>query len=292
MRSLKNPFRFDDRRPAFLPQALFLLYLMGECATDSRYKLVIRLAILFAGATGIVWPAPRQWPLYWLGLTALLCVNVAAFYDQAANHHFLTVYVSAFFLVDSVARQRDRSLPINVPRAFLVLTFGFAMFQKFLSEFFMSGRSIATYVLEAKSLYPLLTRLYPSHVQAVADYKDAFGCVADGALLGTSVAAVDVASPAFVTLCRALALTIVAAEGAVFLAIVVKRLFYSSFSPVILVAFVFGTFIFRQEIFFFILVCIVFMLSRPNLSPAWRNTYIGIILFLFAFGIAGLRTLF
>lgn len=292
MHALAKNLALDERTSDRLVQVLFLVYLLGECATDPRYVSLLRVGLVFLSIVGIVAPPTRRSWAYWLGVTALMSVNVVLHYDDAANHHFLTAYVAAYFTLDAAFQRQARAMPFNVPRLFLVIIFLFATLQKLLSAYFMSGRLIAAYLLEGRSLFAVLTRVYSNYAAVTDTYSNAFAAVAGGALLGTPSAPVDPPAASFIVLCRLITYAIVGGEAAVFILLAFNRTFYHPVMPWVMIAFLLGTFALRPEVFFFTLLCTLFLLSRRDLTYRWRLGFVIIAAVFLTVALAGQRNLF
>ena len=74
--------------------------------------------------------------------------------------------------------------------------------------------------------------------------------------------------------CLKIAIAIVAFEGVMSAAIVSKRVFYHSIMPWLMFAFVWGTFLFRNEYSFFSLLCILFLFARHDMGLVWRRLFL------------------
>ena len=135
-----------------MPLRLFLVFLLIFCPTHGRIVDLIKVEVVALAAIGVLVPwLVRRWE-YWGLFTALFAVNLVYSFEHSANHYFLTLYTCMALAVMSYLRNRGDAVRINLPRALLIITFGFATLHKFLSEYFTSGRLLASYFLKGRTL--------------------------------------------------------------------------------------------------------------------------------------------
>ena len=159
---------------------------------------------------------------------------------------------------------------INLPRALLIITFGFATLHKFLSEYFMSGRLLASYFLKGRTFQRPLELIYEGFPETIQAYRAQLDHISGHATAAVSSVAITVPTPDFDALCAALAIGIGIAELAVFGMLAWKRTFYSRWFPYVLVGFVWGTYLFRNELTFFSLLCILGLMGLTQASRLSR----------------------
>jgi hypothetical protein len=207
---------------------------------------------------------------FWLLLLVGLSLNVIWNYADAANHYYLTLYAAGFFAIEKYRQRHNTEPAINLPRGLLLIVFGFATLQKLWTPYFRSGRLLADYFLRGSSLQGALALFFPGHDQAVLAYLDVHAELAG--IPPAHALALPIAAPgeSFLLLCQILVITIAVLEGVVFLYLLIDKLFNHFTFPLLMLAFVWGTFIFRDEYTFFALICFLVYVARPALSVAWR----------------------
>lgn len=268
MRALAQRLRPLDQ-PS-VGRSLFLSFLLVLTATHEGVLDPVRVWAAMIAVAGLVVPGLAERSRYWFALAFTLALNLFFFYEDAANHFWVTFYTALYFALDSYRREGGREPSLNIPRGLLAIVFGFATLQKLLSTYFMSGRLLAGYFLRGSSLFSVLVRVFPDHWDLVDGYVDAHEAVSAAAPLQAASEALPALPEHFQLLCIALAVGIVVAELAIFVFLVVNPLFKSALYPIVMLGFVWGTFVFRPEYAFFSLVCILVLLSRPDLSVVWK----------------------
>jgi hypothetical protein len=184
------------------------------------------------------------------------------------------MYLLAFLAVQALAREKDIKLTYNIPRAFLVIVFGFATFHKIFSEYFRSGRLVASYILDGSSLDVVRAWLFPGFLDKAWDTLDqSREIAATSNMLEPLTAPIEFFDPNFVIFCKVLAIAIILAELVVFAVFAKKSWFFSTWSPYVVLSFIVGTLLFTNENTFFSILMILFLLARPNLPTFWNRTF-------------------
>ena len=250
---------------------IVLIFILCMSATHQGVETLVRVWMALLSMAGLLWPSLPRRSAFWLVMSIVLATNLITLYARCANHYYLTIYTSLYLTIEAWRRERGSTTSINLPRALLILTFGFATLQKVLSDYFLSGRLLAGYVLNGDAIYRILSRVYPSHPDAVQAFFEASGDVAGDVALGTASLPLTLPGDGFSELCRILALGIVGFELLMFAALAFRRVFDHPIMPALMLAFVWGTFTFRNEFAFFALLCILFLASRPRTSPIFQR---------------------
>lgn len=256
----------DDQN---LPMRLFLVFLLIFCPTHGRIVDLVKVEVVALAATGLLLPRlVRRWE-YWALFSALFSVNLVYSFQHSANHYFLALYVCMALTVITYLEGRGDSVRINLPRALLIITFGFATLHKFLSEYFMSGRLLASYFLKGRTFQRPLELIYEGFPETILAYRAQLDHISGHATTAASSFPITV-PPQFDTLCTSLAVGIGVAELAVFGMLAWKKAFYSQWFPYVLVGFVWGTYLFRNELTFFSLLCILGLMGLTQASRLSR----------------------
>jgi hypothetical protein len=250
-----------------MPMRLFLVFLLIFCPTHGRIVDLIKVEVVALAAVGVLVPwLVRRWE-YWGLFTALFAVNLVYSFEHSANHYFLTLYTCMALAVTTYVQGRGETPRINLPRALLIITFGFATLHKFLSEYFTSGRLLASYFLKGRTLQRPLELVYEGFPETIQAYRAQLDYISGHASVAATSVPITVPTPHFDTLCTWLALSIGIAELIVFGMLAWNKTFYSKWFPYVLVSFVWGTYLFRNELTFFSLLCI---LGLMGLTQAGR----------------------
>jgi hypothetical protein len=255
------------------PQAqrrLFLLYLLVMFATHSSILTGVRVWGSVFVIVALMLPELASRSAYWQVLSFTMALDLFIHYPSQANHYWLSLYIAFFFAIATYREEQDTPLAFNVPRALLVAVFAFATLQKVMTPYFTSGRLLANYFLRGTSLTMPLAQIFNSHPDAVQAYLDAFGEISASTLLAGTAVPLTLPGPAFITICIALTAGIIFIEGAVFLALATNKSFEHPALPLLMIAFVWGTYFFRGECSFFALLCYLFFLSQPRMAPVWK----------------------
>ena len=271
---------------------IFLIYLLGLCATHGGVSDGVRLWGSLFCISALVIPKLAERTLFWLCLALVLMVNFVNYYEFAGNHTYLSFYTSVFFALDAYRDKNNLEFSFNIPRALLIIVFGFATLQKLLSAHFMSGKLLANYFIRGNSFNNALSWLYDGYVPAVQAYPDTFDKIANSTVLtGTSLPLLTPGND-FILLCQILTIIIVVVELGMFGAFAIEKVFDHPVMPLLTLGFVWGTSLFRHEYTFFTLLCILFLLSRPKMEPTWRFMFILSISILISFDIADIALVF
>lgn len=253
-----------------MPKRLFLVFLLVLCPTHGRIMDLIKVEVVVLAAFGILTPwLVRRWE-YWALFSALFAVDLRHSFEHAANHYFLTLYTCLALTVMTYLQGRGQVPRINLPRGLLIITFGFAGLHKVISEYFMSGRLLASYFLRGKTFRQPLEWMYPDFSSVVSSYRAQLDVIAEQAATTTTSVPITVPSPDFKELCIALALSIGIGELLVFGMLAIHRTFYSKVAPFVLVGFIWGTFLFRNELTFFSILCILGLMSMTQAGRTAR----------------------
>jgi hypothetical protein len=249
---------------------LFLVFLLIFCPTHGRIVDLIKVEVVALAATGLLLPwLVRRWE-YWALFSVLFSVNLVFSFQHSANHYFLALYTCLALTVITYVQGQGDTPRINLPRALLIITFGFATLHKFLSEYFMSGRLLASYFLKGRTFQRPLELIYEGFPETIQAYRAQLDHISGHATAAASSVPITVPTPDFDTLCTALAVGIGIAELAVFGMLAWKRTFYSRWFPYVLVGFVWGTYLFRNELTFFSLLCILGLMGLTQASRLSR----------------------
>ena len=264
---MKLPFP-NTLRPVLdhpeLPVRLFLVYLIVLCPTHGRIIPLIKFELVTLCIAGIiVHSLPRRWE-FWGVVSTLLVINLRYNFRHSANHYFLTLYPCTILAVVAFRRQHGELPAFNMVRVLLTITFGFAALHKLLSIHFMSGRLLASYFLRGKTFRQPLDWLYPNYQETAANYQASLDKLGGDPTLMSVGVPIDIPEPSFIGLCVALTASIGVLELVMFGLMLSRRAFYSSWFPFAMLAFVWGTFLFRNELTFFALLCILTLLAAGS----------------------------
>lgn len=258
-----------------LPLRLFLVFLVILCPTHGRIVDLIKVEVVVLAAVGLLVPwLTSRWE-YWTLFAALFVVNLVYSFEHSANHYFLTLYTCLALAVMAYRRSRGERPRINVPRALLIVTFGFAGLHKLLSDYFMSGRLLASYFLKGRTFQRPLELIYDDFPETIQAYRAQLDALSENASVVATSLPISVPSPGFDVLCTVLAVSIAIAELAVLGMLVWNRTFYAKWFPYVLVGFVWGTYLFRNELTFFSLLCILSLLGMTQATRLGRALLAG-----------------
>jgi hypothetical protein len=246
---------------------IFLVYLLVTFATHSGVLTGVRVwGALLVMAAIFLPDLTARW-VYWMTLAFTMALDLTINYASQANHFWLALYTTLFFALACYRQEQDIPMAFNIPRALLVAVFGFATLQKMITPYFTSGRLLSDYFLRGSSLSVPLSWIYPGFSDTIQAYRDTHaGLAASEVLTGTSLP-ISLPGDSFVTLCMALTAGIILVEAAMFISMAVGKSFHHPAMPVLLLAFVWGTFLFRGEYSFFALLCYLFFLAQPRMAP-------------------------
>lgn len=264
---------------------LLALYLVSFAVTHDGVLDVSRLGLCLAAAAALVavpgGPVPRG---AWVVAAALLVLNLALTWFQSANHTFLTTAV-----VLLMATQRAGvGLPATAFRCLLVMVLAFAVVQKLLSANFMSGRLLAFFVLQGDILPGPLSWIWPELPGAVAanraNLEAARSLAADTPIdLPLIVPGEGLAAAA-----RVMSWLAVAAEASIAaLAVFARR--HERVFHVVLLGFVAGTYLLRNENHFLALMCLIGLGSARRFDRLVETGYVAAVVLLCTLAVLDLR---
>lgn len=263
----KDIFRLEK----FDPRIIFALYLIAVCATHSRIENELKLLLCIFGFSGIVFRNLLQQSSYWFFIFFLLAVNLYFNFMHSANHFYLLTYTSLALAVQSYLDFKKAESKLNLSRSLLIITFFLAGFHKLYSANFLSGRLLATYFLKGGSFTGVVNMLFPGFSSdAISDYRSTFQELKNTVLIHDYSLSLNYFNPDFILFCKTLSIIIIIFEIIVFLFFAIKKLHYSKWSGLMVLLFVWGTFLFRNEFGFFSIICILFLLSRPKLAGTYK----------------------
>ena len=250
---------------------LSLLYLIVFSITHAGLFLPLRVAVCSLAIVALVFPAVRTRPVYWLVHGALFLLGLFFTYSYSSNHYYLAMYLS-FYLALIMWDKPARGTDFNFCRYLLVVVFVFATLHKVASPYFMSGRMLADYVLSESSLNPGVGWLFEDLEEEKRVYQQAKEDI-NYQLVLSSISESRL-SPLPATIAyrmRAFSMAILVVEALVVLLLLWNRSFRHPDFPLLILAFVWGTYLFRNEYSFFALICILALFaSKPENH---RNTW-------------------
>ncbi len=281
MKHLHQIFEWERVNAGMVARAGTWVYLVVLVATHDGISNVVRFGVAFLSLFAIVVPPVTRWPAYWLAVTLLLAADLLYSYAHAANHYYLTIYALAILALETYRRSRGDELAFNLPRALLIVVFGLAILQKAISPYFLSGRLMADYVLTGGTLYWPLAWIYEGLDGATRAFEHQFDLISsDPALVGSQLP-IELPMAGFSLLVRGAAVSILLFEVGLFLALAWHRAFKHRLMPLLMLLFLWGTFLVRPEFSFFALLGILFMCARPDLNLRWTALFVvSIVLFL------------
>lgn len=249
---------------------LMVVYVLILCTTHGGVATGVRFWASLFCLGALIMPTLLDRSLFWFVLGFTLSLNLLVNYAFAANHYWLTVYTVALFTIVAYRNEQGVPLSMNLPRALLIIVFGFATLHKILSSYFVSGRLLGDYILGGSSLTSTFSWFFEGHEEAIQAYWDTTSDVASSTMLEGVSMSLSLPGEQFALVCQVIALTIVVAELAMFGVLVFKKAFDHPVMPVLMLGFVWGTFLFRNEYSFFALLCFLFFLSKPQMKLHWR----------------------
>ncbi len=270
MQALSNIAAFKPENEHRTRSVAFLLYILVICATHGGIETGVRMWGAALATIAMLVPELTRRYVFWLLLLLGLSLNLVWNYADAANHYYVTLYVTGFFAVEQYRHARGSEPAINLPRGLLLIVFGFATLQKLWTPYFTSGRLLGDYFLRGSSLQRTLSLCFPGHGQAVFGYLDVHAELAGTPPVAYHALPIAAPDESFLLLCQVLVITIAVVEGIVFLYVLLDKLFNHATFPLFMLAFVWGTFFFRDEYAFFSLICLLVYLARPTLAAAWK----------------------
>ena len=240
--------------------ALFAIFILSLAAT---YKDATDFARVWTGFLAVAGLANHELffkRAYWLSMTLALALNLIYRYEIAANHYFLTVYVSALFAV-WVAPEGARLM--NFGGKLLALVMVFAVVGKLLSPYFLKGNLVGDIFLKG-SLTGLLRLVWPEISLSVHHHVLNFEA-AKAIPPGVAVAlAASVPSTAFTLFCQATAISILVVVALVACAFAARW----KHQAAVLAIFLWGTYIFTAEHYFLALLAFLGLTSIE--SPMFK----------------------
>ncbi len=266
-----------------------LFYLISLCATHGGVVTAVRVLVLLTSILALIFPVLIKRSMYWLSIAIIFSTNLIPNYANAANHYYLTLYTLLFISLLAYRNEIGSGLKINISRVLLVITFGFATFHKILSGYFLSGRLLADYALKGSSFFNTFSFIYGDKwEQTVQAYRDSSAELASNTHLGAMNFPIDIPGDSFIQICQILALSVILIELIIFLSLLINKSFNSRFLPYLLLSFLWGTMLIRNEYSFFSLVCILFLFSKPDLKPILKLLFILSIGIFLAFDMSSL----
>jgi hypothetical protein len=243
---------------------LFAVFILSLAATHTVAIVATRVCTAFLAIAGLAF----QWLLlsraYWFSMTLALMLNLPFRYETAANHYFLTVYVSGLFAV-WVAPGGARL--VKVGGMLIALVMVFAVVGKLLSPYYLKGNLVGEFFLPGSSLRGLLSLVWPEISLGGVDYFvnfEATKAIPPGFAVALPA---FVPSTAFTSLCQAMAISIVVVEGLVAFAFATRWKYEAG----LLAIFLWGTFILRPEYYFLALLALLGLTStEPHMSKQVR----------------------
>ena len=271
---------------------IFAVFLLVLCATHFGVLLGVRAWVAFFAILGILSPRIMERPLYWVTIAFTLALDLIPNYPSAANHYWLTLYVSIYFLISSLRLEQNQPVAFNVPRALLVVTFGVAGLQKVISSYFASGRLLEFYFIRGDSFDRVFTKVYPEFDRVKYAFWEAHAAVAGSHQLGGVTSAFELPGPGFIALCVVLTVTIIVVELAAFAALAWNRVFEHRAMDVLMLMFLWGTFLFRGEYTFFALLSMLYFLAKPQLGLGWKLAFVASMAVFISLDAGGIDTVF
>lgn len=245
--------------------------------------------IIGAALLALVLSGDKKQRWAYVAIGSVLIFSIVSMYTLVANHLFLLAY-----LVWAVAIHADDDEGlVNTSRYILIAVMGIAALQKLINPYFISGDALAWYVASGESFGNLIAYANPGWAeqtaQVFADSQNAMAPVDSntptstppGAFLGAMIAL----SWFVFALELVVALSWIQLPG--------KLSTLRQYAPHITFAFVWGTYLMRNEAFFFALVALLGTLGvprEPDQQPSklwWFG--IGTVAFMLVVGFFGFR---
>ncbi|MGH7794634.1 MAG: hypothetical protein ACREQ2_07025 [Candidatus Binatia bacterium] len=235
---------------------LFAIFILSLTATYTLATDFTRVWTGFLAVAGLANHALFFRRAYWFSMTLALALNLFYRYEIAANHYFLSVYVSALFAV-WVAPDGTRF--VKVGGTLLALVMVFAVVGKLLSPYYLKGNLVGEVFLTG-SLSGPLRLVWPEIRLSVNHYVvnfEAAKAIPPGVAVGL---AASVPSTAFASFCQATAISIIVIEGLVAAAFAARW----KHQAALLAIFLWGTYIFRAEHHFLALLAFLGLTSLES----------------------------
>jgi hypothetical protein len=271
MNKLKSflPSFFEGQLPDL--RAMYCIYLVCIVPTHNSIEYEIKFLVAVLGFLGLMFPALRNKASLWFCLTLVLATNLFFSYTSTANHFFLTIYVAFLLAVTCVIEARGGKPSFNMARVLMAVVFSFATFHKIQSAYFRSGRLLGDYIFEGFSLPGILNFWSPGFLEHfVPAYKGSIDTLIEGNILVTQSVVVPEIAGGILLFCQIMAWVIITMELLLCVSLIWNKTFFSNFMPALFLAFICGTFSFRNEYAFFSLASILFLMASPHLKPNWR----------------------
>lgn len=242
---------------------LFAIFVLSLTAT---YNLATDFTRVWAGFLAIAGLANHELfsrRAYWYSMTLALALNLIYRYEIAANHYFLTVYVAALFVVWATP---GGARLVHAGGKLIALVMAFAVLGKLLSPYFLDGSLMAEVFLSGTLTGPL--RLgWPDISSNVHDYGrnfEAARAIPPGVVVTLAAA---VPNTAFTLFCQGTAISILVIEGLVAVAFAARW----KHQAALLVIFLWGTYILREEHHFLALLALLGLTSVESLMSKYAK---------------------
>jgi hypothetical protein len=174
----------------------------------------------------------------------------------------------------------------------LIVVFGFATFYKIKSVFFRSGRLLSDYILSGDSLPTVFNFIYGEKFEtAISNYKQNSEILACQFPIDGQTIELIIPDPSYIIIVQIITLGIIIIELLIFLSFIIPNYFYSRHLPLIIILFVWSTFLMRNEYAFFSLLCILTYYARPKMIKPYKLAMVLTIAFFLAFEISDIPIL-
>ena len=289
MKALSEAYLIIDQK--YFKEKLFLIWLICVLTTHNILEPVqiIGFILCFGGLFSTRLISNQR---FWYLLGIVLALNQIERYFYAANHYWLCIYITfAIGIYHHAQNKDDRSF--NVFRYLFIVVFGFATFYKIKSSFFRTGRLLSDYALRDHTLPSTFRFIYGDKMDtAVQNYKlnnELLACKFP--VDGQSIELV-LPDPSFTILLQVITISVIIIELLIFLSLVLPKYFYSKHFPLIIILFVWSTFIMRNEYGFFSLLCVLTYFSRTDMIKEYKLAMVVTIALFLSFEISDISIFF
>ena len=289
MKALSEAYLIIDQK--YFKDKLFLIWLICVLTTHNILEPVQIIGFILC-FVGLFSAQLISNPRFWYILGTVLVLNQIERYFHAANHYWLSIYITFAIGIYHHTQNRD-DISFNVFRYLFIVVFGFATFYKIKSSFFRTGRLLSDYALRDHTLPSTFRFLYGENMDAaVKSYKLNSELLACKFPIDGQSIDLTLPDPSFIILLQTFTIAVIIIELLIFITLIIPKYFYSKHFPIIIIAFVWSTFIMRNEYGFFSLLCVLTYFSRADMIKEYKLTMVVTIALFLSFEISDITIFF
>ena len=277
--------RYHDQNFILL---LFFVFLIVSTLNPYRLEYFVKFLILPVSIAVIAFPfLMKKWAA-WLLISVFLTLNLYFNYLHTSNHLFIATYFSWIVTLVLISKDDFCEALRSSSKYLLILVMGMAVIHKITSPEFYSGSFMSyEFLFGLRYFFPIIM-LWPNFDNYISQNQSGLGEIFNKNFSGESSVSFVYPDEEFFVFTKGLSFITIFYEAVVVLFLVIYPR-YKRLAHILLLSFIWFTYIYTNENSFFSMLCILGYLISYSGQKKFRTAYIITIILMLSMDVLSFR---